>query len=166
MKNANRLKWKKLVLLKKAIKHSIEMDRSAREKGFKNQAEYLASIPEKGEKKQDATMWVLPKDTREQTYTQGWQVKKGFGEWEDVSDQKVADMPIPGVSTLSHVRYRQKDGSKKDDSTASTGSAMTSLFKAPKDDEEKTGSTSDLLSLFSSVCCRLLVYKLVAIKCR
>jgi hypothetical protein len=132
----------------KAIKHSIQMDRSAREKGFKNQNEYLASIPEKGEKKQ-TSMWVLPKDTTPQTYNEGWQVKKGYGEWEDVADQKVPTiMGEKGLSTLSHVRYRQKEGSK--DAPASSGKAVTSLFKAPKKDEED-GTTTNIMSLFKSV---------------
>ena len=136
----------------KAIKHRIQMDRNAREKGFKNQAEYLASIPEKGETKQ-SSMWVLPKDTQKKTYKEGWQVKRGFGDWEDVADQDVPTTSgYKGVTTASHTRYKQKAGSpsvssSSQASTPSTGSQAGASLKLP------TGSSplSNVMSSFSNL---------------
>ena len=127
----------------KAIKHSIQMDRSAREKGFKNQAEYLASIPEKGETKPALT------------YDEGWQINKGGG-WEDVADQKVPTiMGEKGLSTLSHVRYRQKGTTQQSSSTSSNAasslaSSLKSVQKKDTDREQGTGGIQSSLSLISS----------------
>jgi hypothetical protein len=132
----------------KAIKHRIQMDRSAREKGFKNQDEYLASIPEKKQQK---------------TYKEGWQINKGGG-WEDVSDQKVPTiMGEKGLSTLSHVKYRQKAGSPSASSSgssqASAPSTSTSAFPAAASLSASLGGGSkvqtQLSGIFNSVMSKL-----------
>ena len=92
------------------------------------------------------------KDTTPKTYNEGWQINKGGG-WEDVADQKVPTiMGEKGLSTLSHVRYRQKEGSPSVGSTSQTSMPSTSTAAASL--SASSGSSNmqaNLASIFKSV---------------
>jgi hypothetical protein len=101
-----------------------------------------------------SSMWVLPKDTTPKTYNEGWQVNKGGG-WEDVADQNVPTiMGEKGLSTLSHVKYRQKPGSPSVGSSQTTAPSTSSFPAATSFSASLGGGSrvqSNLSSIFSSV---------------
>ena len=108
----------------KAIKHRIKMDRDAREQGYDSHAAWMASID-------DAPV------AEEKTYNEGWQKWTAGGGWEDVADQKVPTIDgEKGISTLSGVRYRQKEGSDE------PGSVSTSSLKSSPTPSAQSGSNT------------------------